>query len=146
MRPLKNCGSGSGLIVGSHIGRVGINFDTKKQNLGSKNPSFPWERVVARVAEWGQETAEEEGVWASDPDLLCHFGKGWAICINYPVFGGTTEMKGRGGGGAVCLPLSLTLFIWILEKWFLQEAYLFLFRLHLTPDVSIPLASDLWTP
>lgn len=75
MRPLKNWGNGTGLIGESHIGREGINFDTKKQNLGSKNPSFTWERVVGREAEWEQKTAQEKGIWASDPDLLCHLAE-----------------------------------------------------------------------
>lgn len=37
MSPLKIWGRGIGLIVGSHIRKVKINFDTKKRNLGSKN-------------------------------------------------------------------------------------------------------------
>lgn len=37
MSPLKMWGRGIGLIVGSHVRKVKINFDTKKRNLGSKN-------------------------------------------------------------------------------------------------------------
>lgn len=53
MSPLKMWGRGIGLIVGSHIEEVKINFDPKKGNLGSKNSSVLMGKDCGTRGRWG---------------------------------------------------------------------------------------------
>lgn len=83
---------------------MGINFDIKKQNLGSRDSSSHgkgwWQERQGRSRRQLRRRVSQKRVSGHPVVTFCAIlAEFEAIFIIHPVFSGTTEMKGRG----VCL-------------------------------------------